>query len=511
MSMNNVAGLIILSLLLLSCTRIQPFRTLPADEPFACVKDMDAAEPGFSCGIENPSFYRIKKTLADGQRGEASMAVIEFDDQGNLFDPLAYEQIKQQLIQIHKDSGALVILFAHGWRHNADFDPEDGNLRDFSHKMLKLNILDKHSCGSTACQGRHTVGVFLAWRGVSASLEPFESMSFWNRKKAAHRIGQNGVPIVISDLDTIRARHFPVRVPEGEPDTTIKNTCALDKSDCVFTADDNNHVTVNCEIDANSCQEISADGKKKTICTIKAEVRDCLKTVPNVTEFKRINKLVLVGHSFGGAMLYSATQQLMQKDLSSMTNARTVSRTLADLIIIINPAFEASLFTNIFDQSQQLAFSKTQSPILSIFTSKGDGATKKLFKWGRTLSNLFTKYNPSKKEQKELDRTAIGHYSDYITHQLYAPDEVDDFDSQSEQDCIMPSKKTIWNNFKLNQCKYWGNSKALLSDNHPRNNDYMVPYMNISVSADLIQDHSKIWQNDLSDFIIDFIAVQKDR
>ena len=88
---------------------------------------------------------------------------------------------------------------------------------------------------------------------------------------------------------------------------------------------------------------------------------------------------------------------------------------VGDLVVLINPAFEAARYTPIHEMSSARADQATQQPAaLVVVTSESDSATRKFFRVGRKLSTLFKR--GLTKEEKKQTRTAVGHYEPYRTH-----------------------------------------------------------------------------------------------
>jgi hypothetical protein len=104
-----------------------------------------------------------------------------------------------------------------------------------------------------------------------------------------------------------------------------------------------------------------------------------------------------------------------------------------DLVVLINPAFEALLFTPMSDMAAARAhYPEPQVPVLAILTSKGDSVTKTWFRIGRRISTIFERENENKTErynatmgkqevvdQNEANITAVGHFEPYRTHELH--------------------------------------------------------------------------------------------
>ena len=391
------------------------------------------------------------------------IGIIEFDDQGVLQNRKTKDEIMNRIRALTTEtSHALTVVFAHGWQNNASH--ENKNLDKFQEMLKEIAETDRKVCKDAGCEGRKVVGVYLAWRGMSAKLEPFKSMSFWNRKRVAERVGQNGVTEVLADLAEIRT---------GKPQS----------------------------------------------------------------------KVILIGHSFGGALIYSATQQLLMRDAASADHEKdkdknwikggngkwvykSVPRTIANLVILVNPAFEAGRFTSLHDKAETMNFPEIQSAIIAIFTSETDKATKWAFPLGRRLSSLFTKYNASRfPHESKLDRTAVGHYPGYQTHELTLLNEKFPFASPGDSVCEWqlfakfersPGAKTDWDlgrvTLKRNdRVKELSKGKELIKvkDEEMYYGQHMIPYYNVVVDKGIIPDHSGIWEPMFfKEFIPRFIAAQ---
>jgi hypothetical protein len=128
-------------------------------------------------------------------------------------------------------------------------------------------------------------------------------------------------------------------------------------------------------------------------------------------------ELVIVGHSFGGAAVYSAISQIVTERFVDTVKNGIALKPLGDQVILLNPAFEASRHYNL----NQLAISidqypTNQRPVLSIFTSKGDWATHYVFPIGRFFSTIFEKNRDS--QQTKAGRDAVGWFEPFVTHDL---------------------------------------------------------------------------------------------
>jgi pimeloyl-ACP methyl ester carboxylesterase len=132
------------------------------------------------------------------------------------------------------------------------------------------------------------------------------------------------------------------------------------------------------------------------------------------------SRLIIVGHSFGGAVTFTALSSVFEDRLArslaegASESGHPLIDGFGDLVVLVNPAFEATLFTGIHEQSfARDAYPPHQPAALLVVTSESDSATRKAFPAGRTLGTLFA--TTRSKEQKKALRTAVGHYLPYRT------------------------------------------------------------------------------------------------
>lgn len=149
-------------------------------------------------------------------------------------------------------------------------------------------------------------------------------------------------------------------------------------------------------------------------------------------------RLVVVGHSFGGAVVNAALRQLLDHGFVSTAGPATQQSNVVgfgNLVVLINPAFESLRFAPLSDMSTERgSYFESQLPVLAILTSEHDYATRYAFPAGRWLSTLFekeremTRWNAVSRQQERIDEgkaniTAVGHFEPYRTHTLYPADQ----------------------------------------------------------------------------------------
>lgn len=294
--------------------------------------------------------YRPQTSSHEKVDQKYDLFYVEFDDQGWPYDS---NQLTKTIKFLDRQDpckpGPLIIVFAHGWNHNAS--QKDSNVDAMKIALGKIKDYQK-AAGKQAGQ-RPIVGVYVSWRGKSASIPPFHQMTFYDRKNTAHRVGQAGASDVFFKLEAAKQRL-----------SDKSNQCA--------------HTTL-------------------------------------------APKLVIVGHSFGAALVYSAMGQALNQRLehlahiSTHKDAKNYISKYTNQIFLFNPAFEAARVEHLMNMPSPC---DSCTPLLSIITAKNDSATKHWFKLGRVTSNLlkpFTHRN-TPVNQYSANITAIGHFDPWITH-----------------------------------------------------------------------------------------------
>ncbi len=90
--------------------------------------------------------------------------------------------------------------------------------------------------------------------------------------------------------------------------------------------------------------------------------------------------VTLAGHSFGGLILFNAIAESLMDSLVR-ASATEPARPIVDLVVLLNPAFEASRFEPLFQVAKHKSTAHTgeELPILVSITSSTDNATRLAF------------------------------------------------------------------------------------------------------------------------------------
>jgi pimeloyl-ACP methyl ester carboxylesterase len=99
--------------------------------------------------------------------------------------------------------------------------------------------------------------------------------------------------------------------------------------------------------------------------------------------------VTLIGHSFGGLILYNAIAESLLDSLVRSPQGEP-AKAVVDLVLVLNPAFEASRFEPLFQAALLRQEPKsTGRPIFASITSSDDSATGTFFPLGRTINSVF--------------------------------------------------------------------------------------------------------------------------
>lgn len=110
-----------------------------------------------------------KRALADASvevHHNFLLGIIEFREDGLAFDKSQLDLIDNRLRETAKERPPVIVVFVHGWRHNASVCDE--NVTCFREILAAL--------ADAASQSRRPViGIYLGWRGLSYCQEPHEA------------------------------------------------------------------------------------------------------------------------------------------------------------------------------------------------------------------------------------------------------------------------------------------------------------------------------------------------
>ncbi|HWD18744.1 MAG TPA: hypothetical protein VHB20_05650 [Verrucomicrobiae bacterium] len=281
-----------------------------------------------------------------------SVGYVEMDDQGWLYQRHQIDTVTNW-IGSKLDGTNHLLLVTFIHGWKHNASGGDSNVAMFHTVLHNISGMEEFLAHKAGRQPRQVVGVYVGWRGLSLQYDPWKEFTFWDRKNSAEQVGHGGLIELLSELEKIRDRDNAALLP-------------------------------------------SPDG------------RPVYRT-----------RMVTVGHSFGADVLYAAVSPALIERMVKNTDATGAAgppKSLGDLVILINPAFEASRFQTLHELGESKAFPLGKDCTLAVFSSSNDVPNRCFFPIGRHLSELFDKYHTPAERRANL--TALGFYEPFITHSL---------------------------------------------------------------------------------------------
>ena len=324
---------------------------------------IQSAESGAACP-STPAADKQRTTPEVPDDKSYTLHFVEFDDQGWAFPDgtgtpslqidCAIADLGHKLEATDKRN-VLSFVYVHGWKHSAD-----NNDRDVKRFRELLMSRAKYF------PDRHIVGIFVGWGGKTVDAWGLNNLTFWGRKNAAHHVAEGRVRELFSRIRGLRAYW-------NGPRNASEHDCDWEPGN-------------------------------KDRCRLRT---------------------IMIGHSFGGLILFkSAAPYLLEmlsieRDLPAgeKHSRATRARGIADLIVLLNPAFEGSRYEPVFEASQHYRAADLEPPVLVMLTSTADWATKNAFPVARWFNSIF-QYPSSSDDQSTAMRRTPGHIERYLTHTL---------------------------------------------------------------------------------------------
>lgn len=273
--------------------------------------------------------------------GDYELAIVEFDDQGCYYERAQMAALADQVARlVRQDTDAVIVVFVHGWNHNAD--PLDAGLLGFRHV---LSIAARHERQLNPARPRSILGIFVGWRGRTLFHPVLEYLTFWGRQAAGRRVAGGSV----RELFGLLRRYRDARRAAGG--------CPL---------------------------------------------------------------LAVIGHSFGGMIVYSVLDQSLIEYASSPDPQD--SPRFADLVLLINPVLEATRYLPIYDILRRPGaplYGHDTPPVFVCVSARNDWPDRILFPLGHAAARMMQRCR-SRLERRCLGRT-IGNIRPFRTHRLRGP------------------------------------------------------------------------------------------
>jgi len=221
---------------------------------------------------------------------------------------------------------------------------------------------------------------------------------------------------------------------------------------------------------------------------------------------KDFTTLITVGHSFGGQVVFSAVSDLLKARIADATEVvphppgsgpLPMLHGFGDLVLLVNPAQEASIYESIHDLMRNETFSEEQAPILMTISSEGDWPNRRFFPFGRTLGVRHEPYGTP--EQYRAKTRSHGNYAPHLTHCLFVTGGVPCKGLPPPPPSIGPQ------NFDLrlaNAARYGATSLYPLAPIDPNN-----PFLVVKATRDVIPGHNDMFAQPLIEFVAEFVGL----
>jgi len=367
--------LALLAVFLVTACKLTTVPPLRDNEPMAAPIELAALENRMPVLDAQCSDLLLRGTslerFVDRNGKEFNLGIIELSDDGHVSDDDQKETVMARLrevalggrgksVDVHQSPGAIIITFVHGWHHRSKVC--DNNLACFRRVLQALSE-------ASGKGGRPVFGVYVGWRGDTIEKKA-SFLSFYNRKSTAHHIGGAGGREVLLDLHRT-------------------------------------YQDLNDRID---------NGMKHPVT------------------------MVTAGHSFGGALVYSAVEAARVRELRKLNpnaagsdhvvgrrpvdcggkEVRPIRPGIGDLVVLVNPAFEARRYEFFVDDEKTPArYADGQLPVLLTVASEGDSAVKVAFPAGRSV--YFSAFPWRYRGLPDI--IGHGHYDPHTTHNLVVVDD----------------------------------------------------------------------------------------
>lgn len=209
----------------------------------------------------------------------------------------------------------------------------------------------------------------------------------------------------------------------------------------------------------------------------------------SIVKAKSDNKLLTIGHSLGGSVVFNALQSVFLERLTQIPKEKMVG--FGDLVVLVNPAFEAIRFASFREFSQKYSEKNVanQNPLLIIASSESDTMIKDDFPMATAFGAVFDLHRFLSSPLDffsawDLDTIAVGHFTPYITHRL----ETNNYSLSTNYSC--PS-----NNILLND------SQSKMQLHHLKNSTTLNPYWVMQIDKKIMPNHGFMKQKDFWCFL----------
>lgn len=378
--------------------------------------------------------------------------VVQIDDFGQFWDTSAATIALKKIEELAETSSVIVLVFIHGWHHGAR--PDDKNLRDFlssvddTRELLtgsgpESGVYRQSRKTLTGSESLSVVSIYVGWRGRSLPWI-FDYATFWGRKAAAERVGEGDLREFLGRLNALYRRRRNLRAVQAT---------------------------------------------------------------------RNFFGLIAFGHSFGGQVLFRSIAFELESELLNRTmrdrgftnKPEQISDLLGfgDLVVLVNPAFEALQFERIWRLSSELEFGRWQNPVMLVISSAGDIPRQVLFPMGRNLDAFF--FRPAFRQgQRALWTQALGEYRRFRTHKVEITNDLSPLTPNFYPGIYSADPHAILD-LDLTNLPSIGGVKLIPTEHHRNNSPFLIAHADVGV----VLNHSDVFERTLRTFLNDYIAISQ--
>jgi hypothetical protein len=212
--------------------------------------------------------------------------------------------------------------------------------------------------------------------------------------------------------------------------------------------------------------------------------------------------LVMIGHSFGGLITYSAVAQSLIE--AATTPAGELIPSFADLVLLVNPAFAATRYLPIYDQiSGRHDFARDQPPIFVSVTAHNDWATGVMFPIATFIPTLSESARGWRQRQAML--MTMGHLHWLRTYELTAPGVTTKANRQRRFQPGVRGRAAVPATLSVSDVelvRFRGGAELQRLGGADPNNPYWV----VGATPTVVDGHNGIWGEVFVEFVYDLVA-----
>lgn len=235
---------------------------------------------------------------------------------------------------------------------------------------------------------------------------------------------------------------------------------------------------------------------------------------------KRDSALISVGHSFGGALLFSVLERRLASNkaigrfgLDGSSAGPSNSTGIGDAVLLVNPAFEAERYAPFAKLSKSARSTmrpgERYTPTILTIASKKDRSVRLAFPVGRSLYYLV---HPSLWRNGRREWVGLGHYDAFNTHSLslaqgFAPER-----SKIERercDCPAAERPENRSTFRGLNAAARPRTSGTYGPGDLRRIDgkenTFEPFIVVETEKELVRGHGDIFNPLFTDFLVEFI------